>query len=489
MKKSLSLLLALLMLLSAFTACGDASSSDTPSGDSNSPSAVGAEETVPVETEPELSDDIEPMDFEQYGFTILTSSTTTQHTITAINEQNGDVLNEAMYNRTQQIAEKYNIVFNDDYVPGNSDAALNAFTNSQQAGDQAYDLAMLLERRAFALTNQGYFTDIGSLEYVDLDKPYWFKNVNDTINFTDKTYLSYGAANLGMYDMTHVLCFNQKMIADLQLETPYNLVLEGTWTIDKLKTMGEAAILDVDGDGAWGENDIYGIVGATNALPVNFLAAARQRTIANHGDGNIENMMVTNPKIEEIFNYVCDMCWQTGFWYTKTTDSNNYWRTESHFQEDRALFADHTFYSTISLRDMVSDFGIVPFPKYTEDQKEYGVLVEAGSRTMTVPANVANPDLSGAVLETLHFLSHRDVMPAYYEVTLKQKVSRDSVSSQMLDIIMDSICYDLGMTMFCEAVKDGIFTQLFASNLRKYSSAVKGKTKVIEAAIASAKGE
>ena len=128
MKKSLSLLLALLMLLSAFTACGDASSADASSGDTAS--AVGAEETVPAETEPELSDEIEPMDFEQYGFTILTSSTTTQHTITAINEQNGDVLNEAMYNRTQQIAEKYNIIFNDDYVPGNSDAALNAFTNS-----------------------------------------------------------------------------------------------------------------------------------------------------------------------------------------------------------------------------------------------------------------------------------------------------------------------------------------------------------------------
>ena len=47
-----------------------------------------------------------PETVEQYGFTILTSSTTTQHAITAINEQNGDVLNEAMYNRTQQIAEK-----------------------------------------------------------------------------------------------------------------------------------------------------------------------------------------------------------------------------------------------------------------------------------------------------------------------------------------------------------------------------------------------
>ena len=141
MKKSLSLILALLMMLSAFTACSNAPSEENADAVSNS---TAAEETVPVETEPELSDDIEPMDFEQYSFTILTSSTTTQHTITAINEQNGDVLNEAMYNRTQQIAEKYNIVFNDDYIAGDSNAAMNAFTNSQSAGDQEYDLAMLL---------------------------------------------------------------------------------------------------------------------------------------------------------------------------------------------------------------------------------------------------------------------------------------------------------------------------------------------------------
>lgn len=486
MKKCLTMLLALLLLASSFASCAGDTAEDASADPT---SAAAEEETVPEETEPELSDDLPAMDFEGYSFLILTSSTTTQHAITAINEQNGDVLNEAMYNRTQQVAEKYNIIFNDDYVPGNSDAALNAFTNSQQAGDQAYDLAMLLERRAFALTNEGYFTDIASLEHVNLEKPYWFGDVNDTINFSDKTYLSYGSANIGLYDMTHVLCFNQKLITDLQLESPYDLVLEGTWTIDKMKTMGETAMRDVDGDGTWGEEDVYGLVGATNALPVNFLAAARQRTIETYDDGTVEICLLSNPKIEEIFTYVSDMCWQTGFWYTKTTDSNTYWQTESHFQEDRALFADHTFYSTISLRDMVSDFGIVPFPKYTEDQQEYGVMVEAGTRTMTVPSSVKNPELCGAVLETLHFLSYRDVMPAYYEVTLKQKVSRDSVSSQMLDIIMDSICYDLGMTMFNDNIKDGIFTTLFKANLRKYTSAVNGKMKVIEAAIQKAKGE
>ncbi len=483
MKKELALLLALLTAASAFAGCA------SESEETDASTETAPVETAPIETETELTDDLPEMDFEQYSFTVLTSSTTTQHSITAINEQTGDVLNDAMYDRTRAIEDKYNIVFCDDYVPGDSDAALNAFTNAVTAGDDAYDLAMLLERRAFALTNMGYFTDIASLEHVNLDKPYWFGDINDTINFSDATYLSYGSANIGLYDMTHVLCFNKNMATDLGLESPYDLVLEGTWTLDKLQEMGQAAMQDKDGDGAWGMDDVYGLVGAVNALPVNFLASARQRTIVKGEDGAVEIALLSNPMIEEIFTRVSDMCWETGFWYTKTTDSNSYWRTESFFQEDQALFADHTFYSTIALREMVSDFGIVPFPKYTVEQESYGVMVEAGTRTMTVPVTIQNPKLSGAVLETLHYLSWRDVMPAYYEVTLKQKVSRDNVSAQMLDIIMDSICYDLGMTMFNDNVKDGIFSNLFRNNKREYVSAATGKIKAIEAAIAAARGE
>jgi len=481
MKKQLAFLLTLLLLAPTLAACGDTAEETavetTPA------------ETAPEETETELTDDLPSMDFGGVGFVVLTSSTGTQHTITAINEQTGDILNDAMYNRTQTIAEKYNIEFLDDHVPGDAWVSLDVFTNSILAGDQAYDLAMLLERRAFVMTNEGYFTDIGSLEHVNLSKPYWFQDVNETINFTDATYISYGSAQIGMYDMTHVLCFNQNMAADLGLESPYDLVLEGTWTLDKLQEMGQAAMRDANGDGEWGKEDIYAIVGGQNALPMNFLASARVRTIEMMDDGNVNIALLTNPLIEEIFTKVSDMCWETGFWYTKSTSSNTYWLTDTYFQDDQALFADQTFYSIISLRDMVSDFGIVPFPKYTADQEQYGVMVEAGTRAMVVPTTAKDPKLCGAVLETLHYLSWKDVMPAYYEVTLKQKVSRDSVSAQMLDIIMDSICYDLGMTMFNDLVKDGIFTDQFKSNKRTYVSTATGKMKAIETAIADARGE
>ncbi len=490
MKKLFSLFLAALLALSALSAvsCSQpAAEGEEEAAPSQANEEGAAPETVP-ETEPAITDDLPEKDFGGVGFVILTSSTQTQHSITAINEQTGDVLNDAMFDRTQFVADKYNIDFKDDFVPGASDAALTAFTNSVQAGDGDFDLAMLLERRAFNMTGQGYFMDQKEMPNVNPDKPYWFGDVNRAINFTEHMYISYGATQICLYDMTHILLFNQNMLANLGLENPYDLVFAGTWTFDRLFDMMETARQDADGDGEWGDGDVYGIMGATNALPDNFLASARHRTIDKGEDGTVDVRLLSDPVIEEIYTRVTNTLWEGGMWYTKSTDSNSYWRTQTLFQDDQALFADHTFFSTITLRDMVSDFGIIPFPKLTEDQDRYGVLVEAGTRAMTVPVTVKDPELSGSVLETLHWLSWRDVMPAYYEVTLKQKVSRDNVSAQMLDLIMDSIYYDLGMTMFCEQVKDGIFTSLFGANNVNYVSKVTGSMKVLQKTIDKALG-
>ncbi|MBQ3861680.1 MAG: hypothetical protein II779_14250, partial [Clostridia bacterium] len=147
MKKRLALFLALLLSSSAF-ACSQPGGGGTDET-APAPSNEGGEIETAAETDPPLTDDIPDTDFKGVDFIVLTSSTQTQHAITAINEQTGDVLNDAMFDRTQAVAEKYNIKFLDDLVPGASDAALNTFTNSVEAGDSSFDLAMLLERRAF----------------------------------------------------------------------------------------------------------------------------------------------------------------------------------------------------------------------------------------------------------------------------------------------------------------------------------------------------
>lgn len=483
--KKYKILIPLLCIqISLLASCGKATANDA-----NKETATGNTAAKAETADSGIADPVPAIDFGGAEFIILTSDSTTQHTVTAYNEQVGEILDDTMYSRTKAIEEKFNLTFLDDHVAATVADSLSLFRNSVSAGDNAYDLAMLLERNAFSITQEGCFYDIASLPYVDLTQPWWFGEVNNTINLSDKTYLSYGCVNLGLYDMMHVLLFNKTMQNRLDLENPYDLVIEGTWTLDKMAEMARAAISDANGDGTWGREDIYGFVGGSNTTVVDFLAAARVRTIAVDDKKNVEIRLISDPKIEEIYSKVADLFWEPGFWWTKSESSNNYYLTDTFFQTDQALFADHTLYSVGLLRDMQSDYGIIPFPKYDADQKEYGTMAEAGTRTMTVPVTIENPDMIGAVLETLNFLSYRDVMPAYYETTLKQKYSRDSVSAQMLDIITENVFYDLGDTMFNDKVKDGLFAAMFKKNMRDYVSRASKTLKSLEADVQKAKGE
>ena len=52
--------------------------------------------------------------------------------------------------------------------------------------------------------------------------------------------------------------------------------------------------------------------------------------------------------------------------------------------------------------------------------------------------------MTGHVMDTLGAESKNELTPAYYDVTLIGKVSRDAESAASLDIIIDTIRYDIG---------------------------------------------
>lgn len=64
-----------------------------------------------------------------------------------------------------------------------------------------------------------------------------------------------------------------------------------------------------------------------------------------------------------------------------------------------------------------------------------------------MPVTADNLDLTGRILEDMAYQSYLTVRPAYYEITLKGKVSRDNESGEMLDIIYSNINLDLTLAM------------------------------------------
>ena len=115
------------------------------------------------------------------------------------------------------------------------------------------------------------------------------------------------------------------------------------------------------------------------------------------------------------------------------------------FKNGHALFLGYgaqaiAFY----LRDMNDDYGILPVPKYDEAQEEY---ITFGNSF--VPAYVALPmnntrgEMNGILLNTLGYISQRDVQPNIVNVLLKGKAARDEESQRMIDIIYEDIYLDI----------------------------------------------
>ena len=61
-----------------------------------------------------------------------------------------------------------------------------------------------------------------------------------------------------------------------------------------------------------------------------------------------------------------------------------------------------------------------------------------------MPITNTEDDLAGRLIEDMAYQSSITVRPAYYDVTLKGKVSRDNDSGDMLDIIYANKCFDIG---------------------------------------------
>jgi hypothetical protein len=116
------------------------------------------------------------------------------------------------------------------------------------------------------------------------------------------------------------------------------------------------------------------------------------------------------------------------------------------FMENHALFYSEVLSYIVNLSDMEYDYGVLPTPKYDEKQPEYRTHVDGVGSMISIPANTPEEKKEeiATIIEAMALYSYIYVTPAYYEVTLKRKKSRDPDSSEMIDIILQSRTYDVG---------------------------------------------
>ena len=94
------------------------------------------------------------------------------------------------------------------------------------------------------------------------------------------------------------------------------------------------------------------------------------------------------------------------------------------------------------MREMEDEFGVLPMPKYDENQAEHYTMIDGGADIMTVPVTATNLELIGAVVEAGSASSYHGLMPIYMNLAMEQKGTRDEESISMLRYVLDSRVVD-----------------------------------------------
>ena len=440
MRKHVSILLAVLLLAGSLCSCSETE----PDSDMPDPDPAVLAETTPettAETEPDRAhtpDNLPELDFG--GAVTVIHSRGDAEALTEIfsEELNGEAVNDAVFERNVKIEERLNVSIECFAGDGweNYDNTVSEIRSSIMAGDGAYDIIAGWSSRIPALSLEGLFLDLNQMNYLDLAQRWWSDSAVRELQIGNKLYFVTGDIARSMLSSLCVYVFNQKVAEDNHVENLYDVVKERRWTLDYVYGLTSGLYKDLNGNGEGDLKDFWGLVTSCINDADAYMQGARISMMTRDEEG-YPVLSVNEEHLADLVSKVYRLDWENPGCFAITNAETNIRDT---LAEDKALLASTRVAIIVSsLADMESDYGVLPYPMLNEAQESYGTRVQDALSLWCVPIDAKDPDLSDAVMEALAAESWRTVTPAYYDIALKSRYSRDPETSAMMDLIKDSV--------------------------------------------------
>ncbi|MCL1858586.1 MAG: extracellular solute-binding protein [Oscillospiraceae bacterium] len=504
--KIICLFIICALLISFISACSSKPAEETGgNNDNNSENQtqnpdgnVSAPEETPTEAEVKILPDLPEKDFGGYEFKVITSDYLGDSNMVqeiGSEEENGDPINDAIYARNKKIEEQYNVTVKE--ILYDRDTLNTPVKKAVMANDGAYDLICGNLRELGILSQGGHLLDLTKVNYLDLEKPWYDQKAAADLSVGHKLFFAVGELQISDNNGTWAILFNKKLLQELVLEDPYKLVLDGKWTMDKFFEMATAACKDLNGDGKMDEEDQWGTLG--EGFNIYALMNGSGTRFIQKDENDLPYYAGYTSRDIDIFEKGAEYLGDKNRSMLAENFSSKYsnvWYdlVNPIFATDRILF----FFTSLSRvtwhRSSETDFGILPTPKYEEQQENYLNTVSVWMASgMGIPATFNGDDLdrTAIITEALSAESMYTLTPAYYDIQLKTKLTRDDESAEMLDMIFANRTYSLAHLYDWGGMISTIQTMLtqnnrnFVSSMDKIANRI---TKDIDKTIAAYEG-
>jgi hypothetical protein len=443
MRKTLLTRLIAVILLSSFvfaSACGEAAKTQpevttAAAADGDVTEAVSDGTTDRADYVDSLPDDL---DFGGARYNILCQKSTDLSSLAAANEMvteelDGDVLNDAVYNRALKVMNRLNVEISKTVV----DDVNKTVRQSVAAGDNAFEIIAAYAYYITPLALEELFVNWLKIPYIDLNQPWWPSTLSEDLIIQDSLFFVSGDISMRLLEYTYCMYFNKAIAESWNIPEMYPLVLDGKWVLDKYMEIASGVSSDLDGDGKYTVTDLFGTMN-NHYCDVRF--SCYDIPISRQTEDGLLELCVMTDKFVDVYTRLHEYYRSSDAIYTHVDNTTSI----KAFKEDHLLFYPYLIVGAENFRDMENDYGIIPYPKYDEKQERYMTLAHDNYSLMCVPLDVPedNLEMIGAVTEAFAAESYRTITPTYLEVVLKNKFLRDSYSSAMLDIITSGMKFD-----------------------------------------------
>ena len=364
-----------------------------------------------------------------------------------VEEDDGDIVNGAVYAKNRNVEERLNVHL--DYIRMDGewnvmDAFLQRIRDSVSADDHEFDLVAGYRHYMPQLAAEGYFMNLNDVPNIDFSRPWWKGNFTSELNIGGKLHFMAGDIGLSMLKCLMVVFYNKNIAGQYGLDDIYQVVRSGKWTIDYAAELCNIVSGDLNGDGKMKmEDDLYGY--SMNHAH-EFFDVFDSPFTTKDKDG-YPVLSFNNEKSVQIVEKLYHLFYETaGGNPYNISGPKGYAESEAMFHSDRLLMWSHCLCYAEQLRDMTSDFAVLPYFKWDENQKEYHTATQNVFSIFSIVTNCDHPDMVGAAAEVMAEESYRLVTPAYYEVALGEKYTRDEQSKEMLFLIRDGVVFNFGTT-------------------------------------------
>lgn len=439
-RRILAILLALMMTAPSVISCSEQTSTEDTSASADPSVSVETEaETEPVNPRLLIPDNLPEKDFGGRDFIVSMDSESNSKFI-YVEELNGEGVNDSVFARNLALQERFNANVKTD-VTGDYTINFSNILKAVQAGDsESFQMVASHVVSLGGLVLQDAFLNWYDLDYVDFSQPWWAKSSSEDLTINDCCFLAVGDAAVSAVAASYCVFYDKDTAAKYTLENMYDVVKEGRWTIDYVIDNAAKIYVDENGNGEEDDSDYYGFATDLQSNVNALLWAFGGKIMNRNAEGSLE-FVYYNEHLVEIFDKAIQLTHYSPGVFSDTPHGSG----TTLFNKMKTLFAIGTLNDASSkILEFENEYGILPLPKFDENQAEYASMADGYHDALAVAKNVTDYEFVGIMAEAMCAEAYKQIIPAYYDVCLKQRYASSPEDAEMIELCVESRVFDFG---------------------------------------------